>query len=92
VHVSVAAYVESNDYKIMVENLKRRERERMMSEVSTEIEKERDALLRSEREKLKKEVEEQRSVEEIIAENQRRIDVRYLCCVIYRYYARVRLL
>lgn len=76
---TVATYVESNEYKVMVENLKRRERERMMSEVLAEVEKEREALLKVEREKLKKEIEEKRSVDEILAENQRRIDVGLIC-------------
>lgn len=75
----VSVYVQSDDYKMMVETLKRRERERMMAEVTTEIAKEKEALLRAEREKIKKEIEESKSVEEILAENQRRIEV--MCVV-----------
>lgn len=70
----VRRYVAGDEYKLMVENMKRRERERVMEEVREEIAREKAALLTAEREKLTKEVDENDRLEEILAENQRKIE------------------
>lgn len=73
-HDEVQEYLASEDFKQMVENLKRRERERLLQDVTLQIAKERDAMLAQERDKLKKELAEQKSFEEILAENQKKIE------------------
>ena len=60
----------------MVENLKRRERERILNEINIEIAKEKEILLKAEHDKLIKEQEEKLKLEEILAENHRKIEVR----------------
>ena len=65
----------------MVETMKRRERERIMEEIQIEIQKEKEALMIAEREKLKKEQSDRLHLEEILAENQKLIEVKpvYVC-------------
>lgn len=58
----------------MVDVMKRRERERVMSEVIGQIQAEKEALLNAER--LKE--NSQKSVDEILFENQRKIEVKVL--------------
>jgi len=59
----------------MVEAMRRRERERVVAEVALQMQGEREALLRAERDRLQKEVEDSLAHREILAENQRKIEV-----------------
>ena len=54
----VKEYVQSEEFKLMVESLKRRERERMLLEVQTEMEQEKSTLIATAKEKLKNELKE----------------------------------
>ena len=96
VHEEVQRYIKTDEYKSMVENLKRRERERLLQDITLDVAKERyqtffflfflldsdsnilcqrDAILAVEREKMKKKIAEQMSSEDILADNQRKIEV-----------------
>lgn len=70
----VNKYVKSTEFHTMVESLKRREREKMMEEISELIQGEREAVLAMEREKLQKEQLESKRLQDIMAENQIRIE------------------
>lgn len=59
----------------MVETMKRRERERMMETVNSIIAAEREAILKTHRQTIECEVEEAKKVQNILAENQRKIEV-----------------
>lgn len=59
----------------MVETMKRNERERAYREIQQIIAAERDVMLQQEREKLALEKNAMRQAEEILAENQRKIEV-----------------
>ena len=71
----VKKYTSGSEFQLMVEGLKRREREKIMAEVQEEIKREKEALLELERDQMKKERDEKRRLEEILAENQRLIEV-----------------
>lgn len=73
--MSVEKYVLSSDFSSMVEAMKRRERERMMREIESQIRAERDAALAAARESLQREVRDQLLHREILAENQKKIEV-----------------
>lgn len=59
----------------MVEAMKRRERERIVSEISELIRLEREEMLCTEKDKLRKEIADSLAYKEILAENQRKIEV-----------------
>lgn len=61
----VKRYLSSEDYKVFLEDLKRRERQRLLDEVSIEIAKEKAALLIVERAKMQTEVSQQIEIERI---------------------------
>jgi len=70
----VRLYISSNEFKSMVDTMKRRERERIMSEVQLEIEEEKSMLLTIAREKLKNEHQAKLDAEEILLQNKLRIE------------------
>mmetsp|Transcript_14775 Transcript_14775/g.20301 ORF Transcript_14775/g.20301 Transcript_14775/m.20301 type:complete len:224 (+) Transcript_14775:11-682(+) len=70
----VRLYISSNEFKSMVDTMKRRERERIMSEVQLEIEEEKSMLLAIAREKIKKEHQSKLDAEEILLQNKLRIE------------------
>lgn len=59
----------------MVDVMKRRERERVMLDVINQIQAEKEELIRVEQEKLTTQIIQQKSVEEIIFENKKKIEV-----------------
>eukprot|EP01039_Chlorochromonas_danica_P003106 gene3106-3402_t len=61
----VKRYLSSEDYKVFLEDLKRRERQRLLDEVSHEIAKEKAALLQAERIKMQIEINQQIEIERI---------------------------
>ena len=65
--------------------MKRREREKMLNDVHEMVSREREELLRRQREAQSKEVEDHLTQQEIIANNQRKIEVS-----IHSYYANIR--
>lgn len=70
----IQKYLNSNEFKIMIESLKRREREKMLDEITTEIAKERENLLNAERKKINLELSKLRGSESILVENQKVIE------------------
>lgn len=77
--LEVKKYTDSADFKIFVESLKRRERERIMAEVERELWQEKDTLLADGRKKLVTEylasissISQQTTLEVIIPEDQLR--------------------
>lgn len=70
----VKLYISSNEFQVMVENLKRRERERLLQDIVLQVSKERDSLLAVEREKMKLSIAEKNSLEEILHQNQKKIE------------------
>lgn len=70
----VKVYLNSDDFKQMVENIKRRERERLLQDIMLEVSKERDAMLAVEREKMKKSIADRHSLNDILIQNQKKIE------------------
>lgn len=69
----VQKYLQSEQYKQMVDVMKRRERERVMTEIIQQIQAEKEALVAATQRTQSQ--EPQRSVEEILVENERKIEV-----------------
>lgn len=70
----VQRYILSDEFKAMVDTMKRRERERIFTEVQCEIEAEKVAMLASEREKLKLQRQMELDAEQILLQNKLKIE------------------
>jgi hypothetical protein len=70
----VKNYLESDEFKSMVEAMKRREREKILIEVQQELEKEKKSILLLEREKLKFEQQAVHDAQEILLQNKLKIE------------------
>jgi len=62
--LEVDEYVKGAEYKAMVEDLKRKERSRMLEQVQAEVEEERKKLVAAEKERLKSEQEDRMLLEQ----------------------------
>lgn len=70
----VQAYIASEEFKTMVDTMKRRERQRLLTEVQQEMEQERLAMIAEERAKMKREREQVLAAEEILLQNKLKIE------------------
>ena len=65
----VRKYVETDDYKALVDAVKRKERERILKEVADEMQLEKEALLTAERRKHQDEILQEKEAKEILLQN-----------------------
>jgi hypothetical protein len=70
----IAIYSDSNEFKALLEEMKRKKREEMLSKIDEDIKAERESFLAAERAKAEKEAEEQRRLEEVMEENRRKVE------------------
>ena len=70
----VQRYIVSEEFKAMVDTMKRRERERIFAEVQNEIETEKLAMLNAEKEKLKLQRQMELDAEQILLQNKLKIE------------------
>lgn len=70
----IAIYSDSNEFKALLEEMKRKKREEMLSKIDEDIKAERESFLAAERAKAEKEAEEQRRLEEVMNENRRKVE------------------
>ena len=68
--VEVDLYINSDDFKVMIERMKQRERERILNEIEEELKSEKVRILAQEKKKLQEEIEQLKSAEEIKLQNQ----------------------
>ncbi len=70
----VSVYCESSEFKTLLEEMKRKKREEMLSKIDAEVKAEHDALLALEREKAEAAAEEQRRLDAVLEENRRKLE------------------
>lgn len=70
----IAIYSDSNEFKALLEEMKRKKREEMLSKIDEDIKAERESFLAAERAKAEKEAEEQRRLELVMEENRRKVE------------------
>lgn len=70
----VAIYCESSEFKNLLEGMKKRKREEMLSKIDEDVRAEREALLASEREKAEAAAEAQRKLDAVLEENRRKVE------------------
>ena len=70
----VQSYILSEEFKSMVDTMKRRERERILAEVQSEIEAEKASLLHQERQKLRQQQQAELDAEQILLQNKLKIE------------------
>lgn len=66
----VDLYIKSEDFKLMIERMKQREREKILHEIEEELRDEKIIILAQEKKKLQDEIEKLKTAEEIKLQNQ----------------------
>ncbi len=70
----IERYLKSEEYSRYLEYLKRREREKILEEVTKEIAKEKEALLQDERKKMQSLVQQEMDHERLILQNRLKLE------------------